>query len=119
MLHKRIHTSPELQAPLIRNEGIHDVASSLLSGRKKSYLRKFCQNSTQPRHRWHPVAICDTRKKRVHRQTIDALSAYQVAFDLFGNEYQLFLLSKRDRLPEVRASSSLDVACSGAPAALP
>lgn len=30
----------------------------------------------------------------MHRQTIDALSAYQVAFDIFGNEYQLFLLIK-------------------------
>ncbi|OAE34203.1 hypothetical protein AXG93_1593s1620 [Marchantia polymorpha subsp. ruderalis] len=55
----------------------------------------------------------------MERSSIDALSAYQVDFDLFGNEYQLFLLDVRDRLPKVRASSSLDVAGSGAPAAVP
>ncbi|KAL3681206.1 hypothetical protein R1sor_024162 [Riccia sorocarpa] len=48
---------------------------------------------------------------------VDALSAYQVAFDLFENEYQLFLLQVRDRLPEARVSTPVDVAASGPPAA--
>ncbi|KAL2620791.1 hypothetical protein R1flu_000996 [Riccia fluitans] len=50
---------------------------------------------------------------------VDALSAYQVAFDLFENEYQLFLLQVRDRLPEARVSTPVYVAGSGAPAASP
>lgn len=32
--------------------------------------------------------------------------AFQVAFDLFGNEYQGFLLRVRDRLPESKTQSS-------------
>ncbi|CAM6098679.1 unnamed protein product [Calypogeia fissa] len=41
---------------------------------------------------------------------VDALSAYQVTFDLFENEYQLFLHNVRDRLPEAPVTSHADEA---------
>ncbi|KAG6541940.1 hypothetical protein Mapa_016665 [Marchantia paleacea] len=66
-----------------------------------------------------PSTVATTLDGLIKGDKFDALSAYQVAFDLFENEYQLFLLNVRDRLPDVRAPSSLDVAGSGAPAAIP
>ncbi|XP_024526054.1 26S proteasome non-ATPase regulatory subunit 1 homolog B [Selaginella moellendorffii] len=53
-----------------------------------------------------PQTVANILDKLIKGDKIEALLAYQIAFDLFENENQLFLLNVRDRLPEARAGSS-------------
>eukprot|EP01018_Ginkgo_biloba_P031110 Gb_01242 [translate_table: standard] len=47
-----------------------------------------------------PASVASILEKLLKGDKDDALLAYQIAFDLFENEYQAFLLNVRNRLPE-------------------
>ena len=63
-----------------------------------------------------PAGVAAILDKLLKGDRNDALLAYQVAFDLFENEYQKFLLNVRDQLPEpssVVSTSSLSHVTNG------
>eukprot|EP00252_Welwitschia_mirabilis_P004379 TRINITY_DN1472_c0_g1_i2.p1 TRINITY_DN1472_c0_g1~~TRINITY_DN1472_c0_g1_i2.p1 ORF type:complete len:997 (-),score=255.91 TRINITY_DN1472_c0_g1_i2:188-3178(-) len=47
-----------------------------------------------------PTSVANILEKLLRGEKDDALLAFQIAFDLFENENQAFLLNVRDRLPE-------------------
>eukprot|EP00252_Welwitschia_mirabilis_P004380 TRINITY_DN1472_c0_g1_i3.p1 TRINITY_DN1472_c0_g1~~TRINITY_DN1472_c0_g1_i3.p1 ORF type:complete len:1033 (-),score=243.32 TRINITY_DN1472_c0_g1_i3:148-3138(-) len=47
-----------------------------------------------------PTSVANILEKLLRGEKDDALLAFQIAFDLFENEYQAFLLNVRNRLPE-------------------
>ncbi|GBG66879.1 hypothetical protein CBR_g72635 [Chara braunii] len=53
-----------------------------------------------------PAGVASTLDQLARGDVNDALLAYQVAFDLFENEFQQFLLNVRDRLPDPRAQAT-------------
>ncbi|HLM69704.1 MAG TPA: HEAT repeat domain-containing protein, partial [Longimicrobium sp.] len=56
-----------------------------------------------------PAGVAAILDKLLRGDKNEALLAYQVAFDLFENEYQKFLLNVRDLLPEPAVSSAAAV----------
>lgn len=55
-----------------------------------------------------PSTVANILDKLLKGDKNDTLLAYQVAFDLFENEYQKFLLNVRDRLPEPAVAGALN-----------
>ncbi|KAJ7518282.1 hypothetical protein O6H91_21G062200 [Diphasiastrum complanatum] len=60
-----------------------------------------------------PGNVANILDELIKGDKVDTLLAYQVAFDLFENEYQPFLLNVRDSLPDPQTTSSSKMVVEG------